>query len=298
MKLIGLDDQKLAIAAAVSRNDHVLLEGEAGTGKTSAAIEALGDREYYRIPCDGGFQRETLLGSRAYDGNRTLYEEGILPQAMREGKPLIMDEINACLADVLFALHPVLEKPSTLTLPETKERITPKSGFCVIATMNPSHEYSGTQSLNAALYSRFALVIKFPELSGDQFVSALKAHVPKSEDCDILNTANRIEKIRELRKTGDLNTRATMREAIACLEYIQAGMPFETAFRFCVAEKFSASELETLKSNGIYDNDMPNNMTLAELIEQLEQIATLKTQIEERDKKLQKLAKLLKDINS
>ena len=44
----------------------------------------------------------------------------------------------------------------------------------VVATMNPSHEYAGTKQLNAALYSRFGMVLRFGTLKGDKLLRALK----------------------------------------------------------------------------------------------------------------------------
>jgi len=90
---------------------------------------------------------------------------GVCYRAMKEGRPMIIDEINAIPHHVLIVLNDLLNKklgewikPMVDDLPSFKV----KSGFCVIATGNWNPEsdkrYVGRQQLDAAFVSRFDLI--------------------------------------------------------------------------------------------------------------------------------------------
>lgn len=85
-------------------------------------------------------------------------------QAMEQGKPIIIDELNAIPHTVLIMINDMitLKKGSTIILPiPGSEPITIKEGFAVIATGNYNPEdglmYVGRQALDAAFLSRFDL---------------------------------------------------------------------------------------------------------------------------------------------
>ena len=85
--------------------------------------------------------------------------------AMQEGRPVIIDEMNAIPHHVLIVLNDYLmRKPGDLVSPPTPD-IPPfkvKEGFAVMATGNYKPEdgrlYAGRQQIDAAFLSRFAVV--------------------------------------------------------------------------------------------------------------------------------------------
>ncbi|NLK26420.1 MAG: MoxR family ATPase [Euryarchaeota archaeon] len=137
----------------------VLLRGEAGCGKNQA-IFCLASRlgqPVIRINCSGDLRTSSLLGRMApTEDGHFHWQDGMITQAIREGCWLILDEINALEADILFSLHGLIDE-GKLSVANNSEIVTAHPGFRLFATMNPSR-YFATKPLNQALLDRMAIV--------------------------------------------------------------------------------------------------------------------------------------------
>jgi MoxR-like ATPase len=123
---------------------------------------------------------ETELGKKATDAQkeslRKAYQEGfknfvevraVLGQfyeAMRQGRPIILDEINAIPHSILIALNDLLQaKPDNTIIPMIPgaESFVVADSFAVLATGNWKPEdgkaYIGRQPIDAAFLSRFGI---------------------------------------------------------------------------------------------------------------------------------------------
>jgi midasin (ATPase involved in ribosome maturation) len=147
-------EQERAVALAVKNNLPILLQGEAGTGKTSIAryVAHKSQQGFTRINMHGYATPDELIGSKSVKDGATYYEYGVLTRAMIEGHITVLDEINATPPDCLFILHGLLDDDKRITLP-TGDIVRPHKDFRFFATMNP--DYEGTKSLNRALIDRF-----------------------------------------------------------------------------------------------------------------------------------------------
>ena len=92
--------------------------------------------------------------------SRWRFQEGIVPQAMRKGGWVLLDEMNLAEPQILERLNPVLENPPNLLLSEGdgtwlgQGGVPVHPGFRVFAAMNPS-EYAGRSALSPAFKDRF-----------------------------------------------------------------------------------------------------------------------------------------------
>ena len=250
--VVGMSRETRQLLAAVKNRVPALCIGETGTGKTTI-VKKVGEqlgREVVRVNLDGGVTPDEIIGryqAKAENGvTVTYFQEGVVPRAMRAGAILLLDELNAALPDTLFCLHSLLEAEPRLFIPETQEEIIPAEGFAIVATMNPSHEYAGTKGLNAALYSRFGMVIRFEPLTGAALRKAILTHVPGVEGKPVLERICRIiEVVATLRKEEKVSTRLTLREGIAAARFVAEGDLSET-------EAVSAAMLAKLET---YEKD-------------------------------------------
>ena len=156
-------DGLMAFLALGAKSDMpVLIIGETGTGKTSAvrALAGKANKPYRRVNLNGGTTADELVGRILLNKEGTFWADGILTEAMRKGMWIVLDEINAAGADVLFALHSLLDDDRMLVLAENDgEIVRPHEDFRLFATMNPSGDYAGTREMSKALMSRFPLVL-------------------------------------------------------------------------------------------------------------------------------------------
>lgn len=152
---------------AILRGDPVLLVGETGGAKTALA-EHLAHRAVGRDPelvsGYGDITSAQLIGTHELraDGGATVsaFVPGPLLRAMTEGRPVILDELNAMPAEFLKRLNRILQlRPGdTLGVQEDagrEVRIAP--GFAILATANEQtpHRYRGLDRLSAELVNRF-----------------------------------------------------------------------------------------------------------------------------------------------
>lgn len=150
----------------------VLLVGETGGAKT--AIAEFVAREYVLAgkakPGEAPLEPEIisghaevnsyqLVGKMSIKDGDTQFDPGPMLRAMEEGKPLILDEINAMPPDFLKRLNKVMQlRPGDTYVPQEDSgrsvRISP--GFCIIGTANEkSKRYKGVDDLSVEFQNRF-----------------------------------------------------------------------------------------------------------------------------------------------
>ena len=157
---ISADGALEKVMWAVAHNLPVLLIGETGVGKT-LLIRHLAHETHNglrRVNLNGMTTVDEFVGKLMINDSGTYWSNGVLVQAMEAGDWLLIDEINACLPEIAFCLHSLLDDDRMIVLTEYDGRtIRPHSNFRLFATMNPSEDrkYGGTKPLNEALLARF-----------------------------------------------------------------------------------------------------------------------------------------------
>lgn len=130
---------------------RILLFGPPRTGKSSVGKELFTNPE--RVTMHKQLPTDDLLGGYALIDGTTKWQDGPAIRAFREGKCLVIDEIDQISPECRCILHALLDDPPGITL-ASGERVEAKSGFCVIATTNqlPS-------TLPAPILDRFDLIL-------------------------------------------------------------------------------------------------------------------------------------------
>ncbi|MDW8034678.1 MAG: AAA family ATPase [Nitrososphaerota archaeon] len=106
---------------------------------------------------------EAYLANLRSSGIITVEKLSPIFQAMKEGRPVIIDEINAIPHHVLIVLNDIItRKPGDIVFTPRGEAIKIQEGFAIIATGNWKPEdsilYPGRSVLDAAFLSRFGIV--------------------------------------------------------------------------------------------------------------------------------------------
>jgi len=154
---------------AANHAEPVLLTGGTGVGKTSHVLQIAAriHQPVLRINFNGETRLSDLIGKLTVVDGATRWSDGVLPQAMRNGWWLLLDEIDFAEPAVLSLLHPVLEDAPTLTLKEHGgEVIRPHPLFRIFATANSigamqerAGSYAGTTTMNDAFLDRWQVLL-------------------------------------------------------------------------------------------------------------------------------------------
>ena len=161
-EIIGQDINKDILQKAIAKDLPVLLIGETGTGKTSIIREQALDqgKEVARFSITGETTVDEFVGKYELENGQTVWRDGMLLEAMKKGKWLVVDEVNVALPEILFVLHSLLDDDHFVTVSNhNNEVVKPHKDFRFFATMNPPEEYAGTKELNKAFQSRFAVIL-------------------------------------------------------------------------------------------------------------------------------------------
>lgn len=148
-----------------------LLIGDKGIAKTQVArfVCTLFDHEPVLVSIKGDTRTGDLIGH--LEGDDVVYPEGPVPYAMRNGYPILLDEINFGNQAIIARLHDVLLKHpgDKVYFPELGEEIEVAPGFVVFATANEaSSRYRQRQRLDPALRDRFEILVRtYPDLDAD-----------------------------------------------------------------------------------------------------------------------------------
>lgn len=166
------------LAYAVASNLPVLLIGETGVGKTMSVryLASKTNNGLRRVNLNGATTVDEFLGKLLINEQGTYWVNGVLVDAMLAGDWILLDEINACLPEIAFSLHSLLDDDRMVVLMEYDGRIVrPHPNFRLFASMNPSEEgrYGGTKTLNEALLDRFPVVIRMDYLPEEEEIEAV-----------------------------------------------------------------------------------------------------------------------------
>ena len=149
----------------------MLFEGEAGTGKSTAArvIPSKCKLPYIVINCSVNVEESDIFGSMIPNPHKStaddpefIWKDGPATVAIRNGYTLIIEEIGGARPGVLMKLNSLLDESRQIDL-SNGEIIHAHPNFRIIATTNIGYE--GTNRLNKALVDRFEICKKFKELS-------------------------------------------------------------------------------------------------------------------------------------
>ena len=152
--------------------DPLLIVGETGGAKTGLAKHMAGEvlRRLGRpdeipefVSGSGELSIHQLMGKtdlKSDEGGNSVtdFAEGPMARAMREGRPIIIDEVNSIDPILLKRLNEILllRPGAEYQIQENgREKYTIARGFCIIATMNEkSHRYKGVESLGSDFTDR------------------------------------------------------------------------------------------------------------------------------------------------
>lgn len=139
----------------------IFITGLSGNGKTTMVEQVCAKtrRECFRVNITAETDESDLLGSFGLVDGNTVWQDGPVTMALKQGAVLLLDEIDLG-TDKIMCLQSVLEGKGVM-LKKIGQFIHPADGFTVIATANTKGKgddhgrFAGTRILNEAFLDRF-----------------------------------------------------------------------------------------------------------------------------------------------
>ena len=142
----------------------VLLKGPTGCGKTRfvAHMAARLGRPLYTVACHDDLSAADLIGRYLLKGGETVWVDGPLTRAVREGAICYLDEVVEARKDVTVVLHPLTDDRRILPIDRTGEELEAAPGFMLVASYNPGYQ-NILKTLKPSTRQRFvSLEFSFP----------------------------------------------------------------------------------------------------------------------------------------
>lgn len=150
-----------------------MLQGDKGIAKTQV-VKYLSrlvapDKEPLITSVDGDTMAHAFTGRYTQDKEtgRVVFEDSKLITAAREGRPLLIDEVNFGDTSVMATLHDILlKKPGDVIITETGEEVEIQPGFIICMTANEGDRYQNRVDLDSAFKDRLDVIhFDYPDKS-------------------------------------------------------------------------------------------------------------------------------------
>ena len=228
----------------------IFVTGLSGNGKTLMIEQVCAKlkRECYRVNITRQTDEDDLLGGfRLINGN-TVWQDGPVVSAMKNGGVLLLDEVDLASANIM-CLQPVLEGKGVF-LKKIGQWVTPAQGFTVFATANTKGKGSedgrfiGTGVMNEAFLDRFPITMEQPYAT-----RATERKILTKAGCDDADFADNLTKWAEIiRKTfyeGGIDEVVSTRRLVNIVQALNIFGDKQQALNFCMS-RFDEDSKETL----------------------------------------------------
>ncbi|CFX44536.1 Protein NorQ [Candidatus Filomicrobium marinum] len=215
----------------------VLLKGPTGCGKTRfvAHMAAKLGRPVYTVSCHDDLTAADLTGRYLLKGGDTVWVDGPLTRAVREGAICYLDEVVEARKDVTVVVHPLTDDRRILPLERTGELLQAPAEFMLVVSYNPGYQ-NVLKSLKPSTRQRFlALEFSFPSPDIEASIVARESGLPRDRCVPLVRIANALRDL----KQQDLEEGASTRLLVYCAVLIRDGVNPQTAIEASLIEPLS-----------------------------------------------------------
>jgi len=240
----------------------IFITGLSGNGKTLMVEQVCAKlkRECYRVNITAQTDEDDLLGGfRLINGN-TVWQDGPVVSAMKNGGILLLDEVDLGSANIM-CLQPVLEGKGVF-LKKIGQWVTPAAGFTVFATANTKGKGSddgrfvGTGVMNEAFLDRFPITMEQPYAT-----RATERKILTKAGCDDADFADNLTKWAEIiRKTfyeGGIDEVVSTRRLVNIIEAFNIFGDKRQALSLCMARFDDLTQKSLVDLYEKVDADIP-----------------------------------------
>ena len=230
-------DEVAVFEAAAAHDLPVLLKGPTGCGKTrfvSHMAARLG-RPLYTVACHDDLSAADLIGRYLLKGGETVWVDGPLTRAVREGAICYLDEVVEARKDVAVVLHPLTDDRRILPIDRTGEELQAAPGFMLVASYNPGYQ-NVLKTLKPSTRQRFvALDFDFPAPAQETRIVARESGLPEDRCASLVRLAGKLRGL----KGQDLEEGVSTRLVVYAATLIAQGMGVARAIEAAMIEPLS-----------------------------------------------------------
>jgi nitric oxide reductase NorQ protein len=215
----------------------LLLKGPTGCGKTRFVeyMAAKLGKPLYTVACHDDLSAADLIGRYLLKGGETVWVDGPLTRAVREGGICYLDEVVEARKDVTVVLHPLTDTRRTLMIDRTGEELVAPQGFMLVASYNPGYQ-NVLKRLKPSTRQRFLSVsFDFPDPEIEIAVVAQESGLEPGRVAPLVRLAGHIRALSGM----DLEEGVSTRLLIYAATLMASGMGVDQALEAAIIEPLS-----------------------------------------------------------
>lgn len=222
-----------------------LLKGPTGTGK-SRFVEFMAHqlkKELITISCHEETSSTDLIGRFIIKGAETVWMDGPLTTAVKNGAIIYLDEIAEARPDVIVAIHSLTDHRRVLFIDKLGKTIKAHDDFMLVASFNPGYQ-RGFKELKPSTRQRFVAVsFDYPEPKIETEILVKETTIDTDTAKKLVAIGNKIRNLTELGLTETVSTRLLVDAA----KIIQSGLPKRLSVHVAIVEPLT-DDLQTIEA--------------------------------------------------
>src|ERR1700751_660080 len=226
-KTIG--SEEAVFKAAYRQGLALVLKGPTGCGKTRF-VEAMAydlDRPLITVACHDDLTTADLVGRYLLQGDETVWVDGPLTRAVREGAICYLDEVVEARQDPTVVLHPLADHRLQLPIERLGITLDAAPGFGLVVSYNPGYQSVLKDLKDSTRQRMVAIEFGFPAADVEVEIVAHEAGADGATAADLVRFGQAIRRL----ETGGLREVASTRVLIAAGHIIAGSLTLRGAGR-------------------------------------------------------------------
>jgi nitric oxide reductase NorQ protein len=230
---VPVGNEEQVFRAAFHQGMAILLKGPTGCGKTRF-VEAMAhelERPLVTVACHDDLTTADLVGRYLLKGGDTVWVDGPLTRAVRDGCICYLDEIVEARQDTTVVLHPLGDHRRQLPIDRLGLTLEAAPGFCLVVSYNPGYQSVLKDLKDSTRQRMVAIELDFPPPDVEEKVVATEAGVVPETAAQLVRLGQAIRRV----ENAGLREVASTRVLIAAGRLVVEGLTVRDAARAAVA---------------------------------------------------------------
>ena len=215
-------NEETVFKAAYRQGLSLLLKGPTGCGKTRF-VEAMAhelDRPLITVACHDDLTTADLVGRYLLRGDETVWVDGPLTRAVREGAICYLDEVVEARQDTTVVLHPLADYRRQLPIERLGVTLDAAPGFGLVVSYNPGYQSVLKDLKDSTRQRMVAIEFGFPTTEIEEGIVMHESGVDSAVAAELVKFGQAVRRL----ETGGLREVASTRVLIAAGRLVTEGL--------------------------------------------------------------------------
>ena len=226
-------NEQAVFKAAYRQGLSLVLKGPTGCGKTrfvEAMAHDLG-RPLITVSCHDDLTTADLVGRYLLRGDETVWVDGPLTRAVREGAICYLDEVVEARQDTTVVLHPLGDHRRQLPIERLGTTLDAAPGFGLVVSYNPGYQSVLKDLKDSTRQRMVAIEFGYPAPEVEEAIVVHESGVDAAVAAQLVKFGQAIRRL----EAGGLREVSSTRVLIAAGQLISEGLSIVDAARAAIA---------------------------------------------------------------